>query len=154
MHVFEAIQDFFGKCPDKGKLVRALGQRRYLSAMRHARVMVGNTSSGIIESASFQIPVVNIGDRQGGRLRPANVIDCSCERSSLQRAIDQALSQEFHASLQGLRNPYGDGHTASRIADTLEKTDFSDGSLLRKPFFDLPGLADSISKAARPLTSR
>ncbi len=136
--ILEVIERAAAAYPSRITLVKNLGQRAYLSAMRHARLMIGNTSSGILESASFRIPVVNIGDRQGGRIRPGNVIDCACRRSDIRMALDRALSKDFEESIASLVNPYGDGKTAGRILAAIKTVDFGDkASLLKKRFYDM-----------------
>jgi UDP-hydrolysing UDP-N-acetyl-D-glucosamine 2-epimerase len=112
-----------------------LGQRRYLGLLRMADVMVGNSSSGIIEAPSFKLPVVNIGDRQRGRVRAANVIDCGVEQPEISRALDQALSKEFRDSLKGLINPYGTGQVSSQIVSKLKQIPLGE-ELLKKRFKD------------------
>ncbi len=99
--------------------VENLGTRGYFSAMTHAAAMVGNSSSGILEAASFRLPVVNVGSRQRGRVRGANVIDCDCERAAIGEALAKALGEGFRSSLGDLVNPYGDGHAAGRIVARL-----------------------------------
>ena len=86
-------------------LVDNLGSRAYFSMMGFAAAMVGNSSSGIIEAASFHLPVVNIGSRQLGRVRGANVIDTPCQRLEITRAVEQATSTGFRDRLSDLRNP-------------------------------------------------
>jgi GDP/UDP-N,N'-diacetylbacillosamine 2-epimerase (hydrolysing) len=94
----------------------------YLSLMHMASVMVGNSSSGIIEAPSFQLPVVNVGTRQIGRLRAANVIDVRYSRDEIVQAIQKALyDNEFRDSLKLCVNPYGDGHTSERTVEILER---------------------------------
>lgn len=132
------IDEYVLKYPCNFFLKKSLGQRAYLSAMRYARLMIGNSSSGIIESASFSIPVVNIGDRQGGRFKPSNIIDCKCEKEDIVSALKEAQSLEFRKSLEGLSNPYGDGNTAARIIEVLKQIRGLDRDrLLKKGFFDL-----------------
>ena len=99
--------------------------------------MVGNSSSGILESASFKLPTVNIGDRQKGRIAPKNVIHCSCNERDISDAIRYGMAEQFRRSLTGYVNPYGDGHTASRIVSILEQTDFKDTALIQKKFYDI-----------------
>lgn len=136
--IYREIHRYSQRYPDRFKLLKNLGQRAYLSAMKYASLMVGNSSSGIIESASFELPVVNIGDRQAGRVKPPNVIDCICSRESVHHAIDKALSPEFKRTLSQLENPYGDGNTSTRILKILESIDFADKSaFLKKGFYDL-----------------
>ena len=93
----------------------------YLSLMKHAAVMVGNSSSGIIESSSFKLPVVNIGMRQEGRERSANVIDVSHERTKILKAIKKATSRSFAEIVLRAKNPYGDGKAGKRIARILAR---------------------------------
>ncbi len=96
-----------------------LDHRTYLSLLKNVSVLVGNSSSGIIESTSLEVPAVNVGIRQQGREHAANVIDVPAEREAIRRAIDHALSPGFRRSIQGLENPYGDGKAAKIITDVL-----------------------------------
>jgi UDP-hydrolysing UDP-N-acetyl-D-glucosamine 2-epimerase len=120
----------------RATLVTSLGTAAYATLLRGAAAMVGNSSSGIIEAATFELPVVNIGTRQQGRLRPGNVIDVGDEREAIVAGIERALSSEFRASLRGLANPYGDGHAAERIVSRLEEVELGP-KLLVKRFHDL-----------------
>jgi len=81
--------------------------------------MVGNSSSGIMEAASFALPVVNVGMRQQGRERAANILDAPAETQAILAAIHRALSPEFRATLAGMVNPYGNGAAARTIAQVL-----------------------------------
>jgi len=138
LQIYKAICSFVQTYPQKFKLIKNLGQRAYLSAMRCATVMIGNSSSGIVESASFKLPVVNVGDRQEGRLKPANVIDCDCSKEAVLQATHRALSQEFIRSLSHLKNPYGEGDSARRIIQVLKTIDLENNSqLVKKRFHDL-----------------
>lgn len=107
----------------------------YFSLMAAAAAMAGNSSSGIIEAASFGLPVVNVGDRQRGRLRDRNVIDAPPERSAIGAAIRRACSPAFRASLRGLVNPYGRGDAARTIVERLRGVALDDG-LRMKLFYD------------------
>ena len=117
-------------------MVANLGQQNYFSIMRHLGAMVGNSSSGLIEAPSFRLPVVNVGDRQRGRLRPANVIDVPPEARAIARAVRRALSPTFRASLAGLRNPLKKGRAGARIARRLAQVRLGP-QLLRKRFADI-----------------
>ena len=98
----------------------------FLSLLKHADVMVGNSSTGIREAPSFQLPVVNIGTRQNGRLRSENVIDVPHDVEAIIRAIKKALYEEnFKKAVRQVINPYGDGYSAKRIVDILERVDLS-----------------------------
>jgi len=81
--------------------------------------MCGNSSSGIMESASIPIPAVNIGRRQAGRERAVTVVDVVPERGAIADAIRLAASAEFRAGVSGAVNPYGDGNSAKRIVEAL-----------------------------------
>jgi len=125
--------------PEKFKWVPHLGHLRYLSCLKHLAVMIGNSSSGLIEAPSFRMPVVNIGDRQRGRIRAANVIDVPCSRAEILREIRHATSPRFRASLLRMRNPYDrfhDGRASERIKNVLRDVKISD-DFLKKSFHDL-----------------
>jgi UDP-hydrolysing UDP-N-acetyl-D-glucosamine 2-epimerase len=127
----------FAQARARTRLLTSLGDEAYASLLHHADVMVGNSSSGVIEAASFALPVVNIGDRQRGRVRAANVIDVGHGREEIRGALRRALSAEFRPTLAGLRNPYGDGHAAPRIVGVLERVELGP-RLVTKRFVDLP----------------
>jgi len=113
-----------------------LGTEGYFSLMSHAAAMVGNSSSGIIEAASFKLPVVNIGNRQRGRVRERNVIQVGYDCDDILAGIRQALSPQFREELQDLVNPYGDGNAAERIVSKLRSVQL-DQDLLLKRFYDI-----------------
>jgi len=102
------------------RLVDNLGTQSYFSLMAQAAVMVGNSSSGIIEAMSFQLPVVNVGIRQAGRIRPENVLDVGCAQEEIVAGLRKALAPETKERLKGRANPYGDGHAAGRIVARLK----------------------------------
>ena len=105
----------------RARVLVNLEHLRYLSLLKNAGVLVGNSSSGIIESTSLEVPAVNVGIRQQGREHAANVIDVPAERKAIRRAIDLGLSPGFRRSIQGLENPYGDGEAAKIITEVLLK---------------------------------
>jgi UDP-N-acetylglucosamine 2-epimerase (non-hydrolysing)/GDP/UDP-N,N'-diacetylbacillosamine 2-epimerase (hydrolysing) len=107
----------------------SLGQQRYLSLMREADVIVGNSSSGLYEAASFHVPTVNIGNRQRGRLAAASVLHCQSQRTDIRAAIACALTLDC----SGVENPYGDGYSAARIVNALRTMPSAD-RLLKKAF--------------------
>jgi UDP-N-acetylglucosamine 2-epimerase len=100
--------------------------------------MVGNSSSGIIEAASFSLPVVDIGPRQRGRVRGANVVTCDCDHSEIVDAVRRAVSPEFRSSIEGMMNPYGRGYAAEAIANELATIRLDD-ELFMKRFWDGDG---------------
>ena len=104
----------------------------YWSLLRHVDLLVGNSSSGIMETASLGLPTVNIGIRQQGRERAANVIDAAADKLSILNAIAKARSSEFRASLQGMINPYGEGRASETIVRTLTTVPLSQDLLMKR----------------------
>ena len=117
------IEEFASKDKEKYLVVKSLGQLKYLSAMKHLDFIIGNTSSGIIEAASFQKPVINIGNRQLGRLQSANVINSTIEK--LNDSIFQAISDSFIERCNDVVNIYGDGSASNSIVAYLESQNLS-----------------------------
>jgi GDP/UDP-N,N'-diacetylbacillosamine 2-epimerase (hydrolysing) len=113
------------------KNFKSLSHKEYLSLMKYANIMIGNSSSGIIESSSFKLPVINIGIRQEGRERTDNVIDVKPDKQQILSAVKKALSNEFKELISNCRNPYGNGKAAEIIVNTLSKIKI-DKNLLQK----------------------
>jgi len=135
--IVASLEAFAARYPRGVRLLRNAGSRLYADLMAHAVAMVGNSSSGIGEAPSFELPVVNIGSRQDGAIKAANVIDVGYSAEEVQAGIRRATDSAFRAGLRGLRNPYGDGNASGRIAATLRDIPLDD-RLLRKKFVDLP----------------
>jgi GDP/UDP-N,N'-diacetylbacillosamine 2-epimerase (hydrolysing) len=138
-HINAALEEFAQRDPKRYRLFAHLGQRRYFGCLAHCAVMIGNSSSGLIEAPSFELPVVNIGARQEGRVRGANVIDTDCDSEQIVAAIKTALAPEFRGRLRSSPNPYdpiGDGRTSWRIKEAL-KSKLAAGLSTRKPFADM-----------------
>jgi UDP-N-acetylglucosamine 2-epimerase len=123
--------------PGKGTMVENLGPDAYHSVLRRAMAVVGNSSSGLIEAPSFKMSTVNIGNRQAGRIRAANVIDVVCERGEILEAIRRAASEEFRDSLASVVNPYASATNSAvaAITDVLKHVELGD-SLVQKKFRD------------------
>ena len=115
----------------------SLGVRRYLSLMRYAEFVLGNSSSGIVETPAFHVPTVNIGDRQKGRLQPLSIINCAPDTGSIVSAIHTAMSEAHRAVCATVMSPYGDGHAAERIADKIIETVSAGRIDLKKRFYDI-----------------
>jgi UDP-N-acetylglucosamine 2-epimerase (non-hydrolysing)/GDP/UDP-N,N'-diacetylbacillosamine 2-epimerase (hydrolysing) len=115
--------------------VASLGQLRYISLMNQADVVVGNSSSGVLEAPSLNVPTVDIGDRQKGRERASSVFNTPSERNAIMAAISKALIRGRQPTV----SPYGDGESSQRFADTIAAIpDFR--KLLKKGFYELtPG---------------
>lgn len=132
----ERLDDFV-KTHSHCLAVPSLGMRRYLSALKHASFVMGNSSSGIVEAPFFGIPTVNIGDRQKGRLRAQSVIDCPPEADAIAQAINKAMSPEFREIAARVNNPYGDGNTSARIVETIKDFLYHGDIDLKKKFYDV-----------------
>jgi UDP-hydrolysing UDP-N-acetyl-D-glucosamine 2-epimerase len=133
-----ALDAFCVARADRFRLYGHLGSVAFHGALEHLEVLVGNSSSGIIEAPFFGTPVVNIGDRQKGRLRSPNILDCGYGAEEILVALRRATSASFRQSLVGMANPYDehkDGRAAWRIKERL-KTVPLDATVLRKPFWD------------------
>lgn len=115
----------------------SLGVRRYLSLMKYAEFVLGNSSSGIIETPAFRVPTINIGDRQKGRLQSDNIINCGIESEQIIDAINIALSQEHRNKCKTVIGPYGDGNASKQIADKTVQVVLDGRIDLKKKFYDL-----------------
>jgi UDP-hydrolysing UDP-N-acetyl-D-glucosamine 2-epimerase len=132
--LIERTKSLLSRRPN-GRLFLNLDTVTYLSLLRETDALVGNSSSGIMEAASFALPVVNIGIRQQGRERSANVIDTPADTESIRRTIDEAMTEHFRQSLAGLLNPYGDGNAGEKIAQVLASLPPADLLLMKKHFY-------------------
>jgi UDP-N-acetylglucosamine 2-epimerase (non-hydrolysing) len=131
----QAVAGFVAARPRRRTLVASLGQRRYLSAVKAADAVVGNSSSGLLEAPALGTPTVNIGDRQKGRLKAASVIDCGVREAEIEAAMAKALAPSFRAAAR-LASP-ATGGAAGRIVDVLKSVD--PAQLSRKRFHDIIG---------------
>lgn len=131
--IVELIEKYVRKNKDRAKAYYSLGQLRYLSVLKYAEMMIGNSSSGIIEMPFFKKPTINIGDRQKGRIFSDSIIQCTPPKKEIVSSIRKALNKD----LQNENKPsnYGDGKTALRIKKILLKTNLD--SLLKKEFVDV-----------------
>ena len=135
--ITEKINNFVSEFPEKGRVFISLGQLRYLSLLKNAVLIVGNSSSGLVEAPSFELPVVNIGDRQRGRVRGKNVIDVpECKKEPIINSIYKALSPDFRNSLKGMKNPYGEGNASEKIVKILKTISLGEG-LIKKTFYEI-----------------
>lgn len=131
-----AIEAYAEERADRAHVFASLGQLRYLSLVRHADVVIGNSSSGIIEAPSLGTPTVNVGQRQAGRLRAPSVLDAPEEREAISRAVRTALAPAFASVASAASSPYGGGGAAEQIASALASAAL-DGIVLKR-FHDLP----------------
>lgn len=118
--------------------VTSLGIRRYLSAVKESAVVIGNSSSGVIEVPCLHVPTVNIGDRQRGRYMPASVLCCKPEKNAIIEAINRAFSDEFYQKVQNMTNPFGTGETSKKITEIIHSIFEEEGNIdIVKTFYDI-----------------
>ena len=130
------ISHFANENPARVKLVPSLGQVRYLSALKYCLVVVGNSSSGIIEAPYLGIPTVNIGERQKGRIRASSIIDCGETSEEIYQALSTALSKKHRNISKKTTGKYGAPGASKRIKDILRNINLE--NILMKKFFDIP----------------
>ena len=118
------------------KLYKSLGLENYLSLMKYSKLVVGNSSSGIAEAPSFNIPTINIGNRQKGRIFAKSVIQCNGSTDDIRKKINKALSKNFLVSLKKNKNPYGNGGASKKILKILKTLNLNDMNT-KKPFYDM-----------------
>jgi UDP-N-acetylglucosamine 2-epimerase (non-hydrolysing)/GDP/UDP-N,N'-diacetylbacillosamine 2-epimerase (hydrolysing) len=125
----------------RGKLFTNLDALTYWSLLRQVDILVGNSSSGIMETASFALPTVNVGLRQQGRERSRNVVDAAPDARAILEAIRLAGSAEFRESLKGMTNPYGDGFASQKIVQVLTSVPLSEELLIKlhAPYVEIKG---------------
>jgi GDP/UDP-N,N'-diacetylbacillosamine 2-epimerase (hydrolysing) len=133
--ITQLIEEYVLKNSEKSIAYTSLGQLRYLSAINHIDVVIGNSSSGITEVPSFKKVTVNIGDRQQGRIKALSVIDCETNRVAIENGIRKALSQEFREQLKFSKNPYGVKNSSIEIVEILKNTDLN--SIIKKQFYNI-----------------
>ena len=133
----EMIDEYVALNPVSSIAFKSLGQVRYLSALKYVDVVVGNSSSGLIEAPSFKVGVINIGDRQKGRVKATCVIDCEPTKEKIVKAFLKVYSSEFKKTISNTVNPYGAGGASTKVKDTLKNTDTT--NILKKIFYDIKG---------------
>ena len=131
------LLDQADKTIDNLHVFTSLGVKRYLSLMRHAEFVLGNSSSGIIETPAFHVPTVNIGNRQKGRLQSASIVNCTDDTASIVDAIRIAMSERHKALCSTVISAYGDGHAAEQIAAKSYETVVNGNINLKKSFYKL-----------------
>ena len=132
----DLFKNYVQKHSDRMVFVNTLGQLKYLSTIRYVDAVVGNSSSGILEVPSFNIPTINIGPRQNGRLMADSVISCNDSSEGILTALNRALSEPFMSFIKNSKSPYGDGGVSERIVEVLKSADLSP-SVIMKHFFDI-----------------
>ena len=135
--VNELIDKYAAQNSERACAFVSLGQKRYLSALKYCRIVIGNSSSGIIEAPSFGKPIINIGDRQKGRICADSVINCGYTQQEIQQAMETALTEEFENKASNCRNPYEKENTAANIISVIKDYLLNDKIKLKKGFYDI-----------------
>lgn len=134
--IADKVRSFVLNHPDSSISVVSLGKKRYFSALKHATAVVGNSSSGLIEAPSFNIPTLNIGIRQKGRTRGASVYDVPATFEDIKKGLNIILSEPFMEQAKNAINPYEKDNTIDAIFQTIKRYPL-DG-IINKQFYDLP----------------
>ena len=131
----QMIDRFTKKYSNKSTAFTSLGQIKYLSTLQYIDVVVGNSSSGLIEAPSFKIATLNIGDRQKGRIKAKSVIDCYPNKKSIRSSLKKIYSKDFQKSLNDVNNPYDNGLPSKKIVRILKNSKLQ--NILKKKFYNI-----------------
>ncbi|MCE2594057.1 UDP-N-acetylglucosamine 2-epimerase (hydrolyzing) [Motilimonas cestriensis] len=131
--IIPILEEYARKNSTRVFAIPSLGQVRYLSAVTHAAVVIGNSSSGIIEVPAFDVPTVNIGSRQKGRLAAKSVLNAEPNQGAISAAISVAISRVYKHEDEKVHNPYGQGDTSSQVIDMIKSLEFKPS----KAFYDI-----------------
>ncbi len=132
----QMMDGFVAENKDRSMVCTSLGQIRYLSILKYCSVVIGNSSSGVIEVPSFHIPTVDVGDRQRGRVASDSVIHCGTGVEEITNALCKAMQEDFRHSIKNVKNPYERENTSLKIVDII-KHFLQDGIDIKKKFYDL-----------------
>lgn len=131
------IDEFVSKDTKKYVAFTSMGSLRYLSAMKYCDVIIGNSSSGIVEAPSFKTPTINIGDRQKGRIQAKSVINCEPNKKDIKEALNKSLSKEFIEYIKDTINPYEQDNVSLKIIEEIKYFLYNNKIDLKKKFYDL-----------------
>ncbi|MEZ9080161.1 UDP-N-acetylglucosamine 2-epimerase [Vibrio harveyi] len=131
--IIPMLEEYARNNPERVLAIPSLGQVRYLSAVKHAAAVIGNSSSGIIEVPAFDVPTVNIGSRQKGRLAAKSVLNAAATKESISNAVSLAVSRKYKAENENIANPYGQGDSSKQVIEMIKGLQFERS----KAFYDL-----------------
>lgn len=143
----ERLEQYAQEHKENTLLIDSLGMIRYLSAMKYCAMVIGNSSSGILEAPAMGIPTINIGNRQRGRIQAASIINCAPVRGQIQEAMRRAESKEFREAVERQTLPYGDGNTSELITGRIREFLSGEGGRkidLKKKFYDVESISEKI----------
>ena len=126
----------FTKFDSNSIFIKNFGNNTFYTILKNCKYLIGNSSVGIVESATFKIPVINLGNRQHGKIFPPNVVNSNFNLKSMNRAYKSILSKAFLTKIKKIKNPYGDGRSGNKIARQLIKLDINK-KLINKKFIDI-----------------
>ena len=131
------VIEFLKKFKNKKRyfIIKNAGANLYANLLRNSLLLLGNSSSGIVEAASFKKPVINLGSRQKGKYIPKNVINCDFDTKKILKSIDKAKSKKFIKEIKKLQNPYESKIKIKDVINIILKIEKND-KLLRKKFID------------------
>lgn len=134
--IFDLIEEYKNNNPNRVAMFKSLGQKIYFSVLKYSDVVIGNSSSGIVEAPIFKKPSINIGKRQDGRLKSLSVIDCEENKELLESAINKAISKEFNEKIQLQLSPYEENilNVSKNIARELKNVNLK--NIIYKKFYD------------------
>lgn len=133
--IVDAINEFVANNPDRAIAYKSLGIKRYLSVMKYAGAVVGNSSSGLLEVPSFGIPTLNIGDRQKGRMAADSVYNCETDKESILKGLDVVMSSVFKKKAKETHNPYEKANTSEEVFKVISTYPLE--QLKQKQFYNL-----------------
>lgn len=132
----QLIDEYVKQNAERAIAFTSLGMKRYLSAMKYSEMVIGNSSSGLLEAPSFHIPTVNIGSRQQGRIRADSVIDCGCMKNDILEAVKEAEKMKKEKNMNDIKNPYEGDETSKRILNLIKMFLEKEVSIVKK-FYDI-----------------
>jgi len=131
--IIPMLETYAKQNPKRVFAIKSLGQQRYLSTVKYAEAVIGNSSSGIIEVPSFNVPTVDIGMRQKGRLAAKSVLHCQTDKDSIITAINNAINRSYKTKDEIISNPYGAGDASGKVIDMIKSLQ----STSIKTFYDI-----------------
>ena len=132
----QLIEEYAAQHKERVIVVTSLGMKRYLSAMKYTEMVIGNSSSGLLEAPSFHIPTINIGIRQQGRVKAESVVDCGYSKEAIKAAIKKVEKMKKSGCLNSVKNPYEGKNTSKDILDTIKIYLTNHGAVIKK-FYDM-----------------
>lgn len=127
LSIIETYDEYVAKYPEKFTIFKNLDRTYYINLLRNSNLLIGNSSSGIVEVASLGIPVINVGERQRGRLHGNNVIFTNNDRNEIKDAINKiTIDKNFINEVKKCYNPYGDGNSSNKIIEVLKTIELND----------------------------